>query len=150
MPRPAAKKKIDGANAESSMKINIHAEGGTTIPIILSLEKCTSTTWGALCQEFVNNSLLAVDPTILLRILFKISPKERLTHYLIRFGDGYASIICPGWSSANIPGFVRLPLVSGYIEVNMVLQPRAITAEMQNMIQPHLPVQPMGMMPYSI
>eukprot|EP00985_Skeletonema_marinoi_P034266 scaffold43574_cov131-Skeletonema_marinoi.AAC.2 len=91
------------------MEINVHA-GGSIIPIILPLKKCTSTSWGELCQDVVNNYLTAADPKVILQILTKISPTERLTHYLIRYGDGGSSIIRVDWSSTDIPGFIRLPL----------------------------------------
>jgi len=124
------------------MEINVHA-GGTIIPIILTHEKCTSTSWGVLCQDVVNNYLTAADPRLILQILTKISTTERLTHYLIRYGDGSSSIIRVDWSSTDIPGFVRLPLVPAYIDVNMTLKPR-VRGALQNIAKPHLPLQPAG------
>mmetsp|Transcript_25089 Transcript_25089/g.50176 ORF Transcript_25089/g.50176 Transcript_25089/m.50176 type:complete len:740 (-) Transcript_25089:732-2951(-) len=124
------------------MEINVHA-GGTIIPIILPLKKCTSTSWGELCQDVVNNYLTAADPKLILQILTKISPTERLTHYLIRYGDGGSSIIRVDWSSTDIPGFIRLPLVPAYIDVNMTLKPR-VRGALQNIAKPHLPLQPAG------
>eukprot|EP00984_Skeletonema_dohrnii_P038734 scaffold42313_cov111-Skeletonema_dohrnii-CCMP3373.AAC.1 len=124
------------------MEINVHA-GGTIIPIILPLKKCTSTSWGALCQDVVNNYLTTADPKLILQILTNISPTERLTHYLIRYGDGSSSIIRVDWSSTDIPGFVRLPLVPAYIDVNMTLKPR-VRGALQNIAKPHLPLQPAG------
>ena len=128
--------------AGSSMEINVHVEG-TIIPITLTHEKYTSTSSGELCKDFVENSLTNVDPRLILQILTKISPAERLTHYVMRYGDGYSSIIHVEWSSADIPGFVRLPLVPAYIDVNMTLKPR-VRGALQNIAKPHLPLQPAG------
>eukprot|EP00984_Skeletonema_dohrnii_P023452 scaffold12543_cov68-Skeletonema_dohrnii-CCMP3373.AAC.3 len=114
---PTASSAGDGGStaADSSMEINVHVDG-LTIPITLTHEKCTSTSSGELCKDFVENSLTNVDPKLILQILTKISPAERLTHYVMRYGDGYSSIIHVEWSSADIPGFVRLPLVPAYID----------------------------------
>ena len=59
-------------------------------------------------------------------MLTNLSPRERFTHYLIRYGDGdeNATIFCVEWSSTDISGYARVPLVSGYIEANMTLEPR--------------------------
>eukprot|EP00984_Skeletonema_dohrnii_P024781 scaffold13913_cov84-Skeletonema_dohrnii-CCMP3373.AAC.6 len=147
---PTASSAGDGGStaADSSMEINVHVEG-LTIPITLTHEKCTSTSSGELCKDFVENSLTNVDPKLILQILTKISPAERLTHYVMRYGDGYSSIIHVEWSSAGIPGFVRLPLVPAYIDVNMTLKPRKRGAPTK--AKPHLPLQPAGIsLPTSI
>ena len=124
------------------MEINLHA-AGTTIPIILTPEKCISTTWGELCQDVVQNFLTAADSKLMLKILTEIYPTERLTHYHIRYGDGNSSIIRVDWSSSSVPGFDPLPLSSAYIDVNMVLKPR-VENWLQNLAKPHLPMQPVG------
>eukprot|EP00984_Skeletonema_dohrnii_P013646 scaffold5664_cov94-Skeletonema_dohrnii-CCMP3373.AAC.2 len=127
--------------ADSSMEINVHVDG-LTIPITLTHEKCTSTSSGELCKDFVENSLTNVDPRLILQILTKLSPAERSTHYVIRYGDGYSSIVHVEWSSADIAGFVRLPLVPACIDVNMTLKPRKRGAPTK--AKPHLPLQPAG------
>jgi hypothetical protein len=116
---------------------NIHAEG-TVIPIALSYEKCISTTWGVLCQDVVHHYLTTVNPTLILQILTKMSPKnERVTHYVLRYGDGNASLIRVIWSSAE-------EVMPAYIEANAVLKPRRLWEKLQNnAAMPHLPVQPM-------
>jgi hypothetical protein len=124
------------------MNITVHADG-TAITIKLTYEQCTSTTWGAFCQDVVNNYLMADNARLMLQILTNISPNERLPHYVFRFGDGYSSIIRVNWSSAGVPGFKRVPLATGYIEVNVILKPVGSGAP-TNMAKPHLPVRPAG------
>ena len=144
MPKEVSKSDGGSTAADSSMEINVHVDG-LTIPITLTHEKCTSTSSGELCKDFVENSLTNVNPRLILQILTKISPAERLTHYVMRYGDGYSSIIHVEWSSADIPGFVRLPLVPAYIDVNMTLKPRKRGAPTK--AKPHLPLQPAGVTP---
>eukprot|EP00984_Skeletonema_dohrnii_P026307 scaffold15644_cov95-Skeletonema_dohrnii-CCMP3373.AAC.1 len=148
MPKEVSKSDGGSTAADSSMEINVHVDG-LTIPITLTHEKCTSTSSGELCKDFVENSLTKVDPRLILQILTKLSPAERLTHYVMRYGDGYSSIIHVEWSSADIPGFIRLPLVPAYIDVNMTLKPRKRGAPTK--AKPHLPLQPAGIsLPSSI
>ncbi len=129
------------------MEISLHA-AGTTIPIILPHEKCTTTTWGELCQDVVHNFLTAADSKLMLKIFTEIYPTERLTHYHIHYGDGNSSIIRVDWSSStNAPGSISLPLSSACIDVNMVLKPR-VEGWLQNLSKPHLPVQPVGIVSF--
>ena len=67
-----------------------------------------------------------------------MSPKkERVTHYVLRYGDGNASLIRVIWSSAE-------EVMPAYIEANAVLKPRRLWEKLQNnAAMPHLPVQPM-------
>jgi hypothetical protein len=67
-----------------------------------------------------------------------MSPKkERVTHYVLRYGDGNASLIRVIWSSAEED-------MPAYIEANAVLKPRRLWEKLQNnAAMPHLPVQPM-------
>ncbi|KAK1743086.1 SET domain-containing protein [Skeletonema marinoi] len=128
----------DGSTAaDSSMEINVHVDG-TIIPITLTHEKCTSTSSGELCKDFVENSLTNVDPRLILQILTKISPAERLTHYVMRYGDGYSSIIRIIWSAKE-----TIHLVPAYIDVNMTLKPR-LGGVFENTTIPHLPLLPLG------
>lgn len=121
------------------MEIYVHA-GGKIVPIILSPAKCASTTWADLCQDVMQNFVMATDSRLILQILAEIiSPNERLTHYLMRYGGGNASIIHVDWSSADI-----IPPLEAYIDVNMILKPR-LSWKLRRLAQPHLPVQPMGM-----
>ena len=129
------------------MEINLHA-AGTTLPIILTPEKCTLT-WGELCQDVVHNFLTVADPRAIFKILTEICPTERLTHYQIRYGDGNSSIIRVDWSSTDITGFVPLPLSLACIDVNMVLRPQ-VDGPIQNLAKPHLPVQPVVSFPASV
>jgi len=128
--------------AESEMNFNLHVEG-TSIPIILTYEQCTSTTWGALCQDVVNKYLTSVNARLVFQALTKISPKKRFTHYLIRFGDGLATIFHINWSSTNIPSYERVPVKREHIGATMILKPR-VSEALQNMAQPHLLVRPVG------
>ncbi|KAL7429333.1 hypothetical protein ACHAXM_001653 [Skeletonema potamos] len=124
------------------MNFNLHVEG-TSIPIILTYEQCTSTTWGALCQDVVNKYLTSVNARLVFQALTKISPKKRFTHYLIRFGDGLATIFHINWSSTNIPSYERVPVKREHIGATMILKPR-VSEALQNMAQPHLLVRPVG------
>ena len=119
------------------MEIYVHVRG-TILPMILSQEKCASTSWGDLCQNVVQNLLMATDSRLILKILTEICPKERLTHYLMRYGDGNASIIRVDWSSTDI-----IPPLIAYIDLHMILKPQ-VRETLQRLAQPHLPVQPMG------
>ena len=103
--------------------------------MILSQEKCASTSWGDLCQNVVQNHLMATDSRLILKILTEICPKERLTHYLIRYGGGNASIIHVDWSSTDI-----IPPLIAYIDLHMILKPQ-VRETLQRLAQPHLPVQ---------
>lgn len=87
--------KIIAAAPDITMMINVHT-GGATIPIILPPEKSTQT-WAALCQDVVQNSIMEADPKAIFKILTKISPRERLTHYVLRYGGGHSSIIRVDW-----------------------------------------------------
>jgi len=86
----------------------------------------------------VHHYLTTVNPTLILQILTKMSPKnERVTHYVLRYGDGNASLIRVIWSSAE-------EVMPAYIEANAVLKPRRLWEKLQNnAAMPHLPVQPM-------
>eukprot|EP00985_Skeletonema_marinoi_P010661 scaffold4995_cov80-Skeletonema_marinoi.AAC.1 len=143
MPTPtravATTKRSDGGStaADSSMEINVHVEG-TIIPITLTHEKCTSTSSGELCKDFIQNHLTKVDPRLILQILTKISPAERLTHYVMRYGDGYSSIIRIIWSAKE-----TIHLVPAYIDVNVILKPR-LGGAFENTTIPHLPLLPSG------
>eukprot|EP00985_Skeletonema_marinoi_P010873 scaffold5104_cov77-Skeletonema_marinoi.AAC.3 len=75
MPKEVSKSDGGSTAADSSMEINVHVDG-LTIPITLTHEKCTSTSSGELCKDFVENSLTNVDPRLILQILTKISPAE--------------------------------------------------------------------------
>lgn len=120
------------------MEIYVHA-GGKILPMILPLEKYTSTSWAVLCQDVMQNLLMATDSRLILQILAEISPNERLTHYLMRYGDGNASIIHVDWSSTDF-----IPPLIAYIDVNMILKPR-VSEKLRRLAQAHLPVQSMGM-----
>lgn len=120
------------------MKVIIHTGAKTIIPIILSPDKCASTSWGDLCKDIVENILTAVDPKLMLHILTEVNPEVRPTHYLMRFGGGKALLGHVIWASADI-----IPLLSGYIDVNMILIPR-VSGKLRRLAQPHLPVQPAG------
>eukprot|EP00986_Skeletonema_menzelii_P000777 scaffold222_cov90-Skeletonema_menzelii.AAC.1 len=143
MPTPTAaaatKRKsddVDIAAADGRMKIiNVHI-GGATIPIIHPPEMRTQT-WGELCKDVVQNSLMAADPKLILKILSKICPKERLTHYVMRYGGGHSSIIRVDWSSFTD----IIPAVPAYMNVNVVLRPRSEGA-WQNTAKAHLALQP--------
>ena len=126
------------------MKINVHAEE-EIISLFLSPHKCASTSWGNLCQHVVEKSLTTVYPQLILQILTKLSPKERFLDYLIRYGDGNATIIRVEWSSVDIPGFDRVPLVSGYIKLNMTLKPRGGGGALDHVVKPHLSVRQLGL-----
>ena len=104
------------------MKINVQAEG-KILSIILASDD-TSTTWGGVCKDAVEKYLTKIYPDLLLQRLLQLSPTERLSHYLFRYGDGCATIFRVMWSTASVPGCTRLPLASGYVEVNVVLKPK--------------------------
>jgi len=129
--------------AESVMQINAHVKD-KIIPIIVSSDNnFMSTSWGTICQKLVENSF-TVDSKLVLQMMIELSPKERFTHYLIRYGDDNATIFCADWSSADISGYARVPLVEGYIEANMTLEPRK-GGPLQSVAKPHLPLQPVEM-----
>lgn len=128
---------------ESCVEIIVHINE-TALPIILAPEMCTSsTTWGELCKLVVEKYLTTADPSLILDMLVNISPTERLTHYLLRYGDGYSSIIRVIWSSSTESGSSSIiPLVPAYIDANVVLKPsRTEYSEDTYMTMPHLPVQ---------
>jgi hypothetical protein len=127
------------------MEITVHAEG-KIIPISLTTDKCTSTSWGTLCKEVVQKSLLVQESDLMLQILTKLSPNNELfSHYLIRYGDGHASVFRVAWST-QLSGSIRAKVVSGYAEANMILKPRGEGARAlhHDLVKPHLLVQPLG------
>ena len=99
-------------------------------------------TWGYICQTLIENTFSA-DATLMLQIFTQLSPSKRCKHYLIRYGDENATLFCVEWSSANIPGYARVPLVEGHAEVNMSLVPRG-GGSLQSSAEPHLPLQLYG------
>ena len=101
------------------MKINVQAEGKI---FSITLTSDDTTTWGGVCKKAVEEHLTKIYPDLLLQRLLQLSPTERLSHYLFRYGDGCATIFCVEWSSASVPGCIRLPLATGYVEVNVVLK----------------------------
>ena len=133
-------------NIVMAVVINLHA-GGAIIPIILPPEKCTTTTWGELCKEFMENYLPKANPNAIFQILLEISPTKRLSQYFVRYGDGNSSIVRVDWSSSSVPGLDPLPLSAEYIDVNMVLKPR-VRRNLINLAKPHLPVQPVGIVSF--
>ena len=75
----------------------------------------------------------------MLQILTKLSPREQLfSQYLLRFGDGHATIFRVAWSSSSA---IKLP---GYAEANMILKPRGETLH-YDLVKPHLLVKPLRM-----
>jgi len=122
------------------MDIAVHTSEGQIIPISLTTQKCKSTSWGTLCKEVVEKSLITHDSTLMLQILTKLSPREQLfSQYLLRFGDGHATIFRVAWSSSS--SAIKLP---GYAEANMILKPRGETLH-HDLVKPHLLVKPLRM-----
>jgi len=124
------------------MEITIHAEG-KIIPITLTNDKCTSTSWGTLCKEVVQRSLMVQESDLMLKILTKLSPNNELhSHYLLRYGDGHATIFRVAWSK-KLSGSANLE--SGYAEANMVLKPRGEGRALDHgLLKPHRLVRPLG------
>eukprot|EP00577_Skeletonema_sp_RCC1716_P006800 CAMPEP_0113435774 /NCGR_PEP_ID=MMETSP0013_2-20120614/36462_1 /TAXON_ID=2843 ORGANISM="Skeletonema costatum, Strain 1716" /NCGR_SAMPLE_ID=MMETSP0013_2 /ASSEMBLY_ACC=CAM_ASM_000158 /LENGTH=575 /DNA_ID=CAMNT_0000326185 /DNA_START=46 /DNA_END=1770 /DNA_ORIENTATION=- /assembly_acc=CAM_ASM_000158 len=115
------------------MDIAVHTSEGQIIPISLTTQKCKSTSWGTLCKEVVEKSLITHDSTLMLQILFKLSPREQLF--------SQSTIFRVAWSSSSSSSAIKLP---GYAEANMILKPRGETLH-HDLVKPHLLVKPLRM-----
>ena len=104
------------------MNVNIHV-AEEIFPI--SLDKL-STTWGGVCKYIIEQRLTTTDhhSQLLFQMLTDLSPNERFTNYRINYGDGNSTIVNVEWSSTDVPGCTRLPLVNGCLDVNMRLNIR--------------------------
>ena len=106
--------------ADHIMNVNIHVDSA-----IFSISLDTlPTTWGGVCKYIIEKHLTTTDhhSQLLFQMLTSLTPNERFTKYRINYGDGNSTIVNVEWSSTDVPGCIRLPLVNGYLDVNMRLK----------------------------
>jgi len=128
------------------MNIVVHFNNTTTEIQVASASSLPNNinveTWGQLCQRFCETKLL--HPPQLLQLLTALHPDGRMSHYQLRYGDGYATIVRPTWSEhGGLNASVDVveegdDAGSRMVEANVTLKPRGDGgpfSEVQNLPQ---------------